>query len=74
MKRSAALFLLVGWLIGAGSFWSFATLSGGWYDYGILAEPICHVDSYPSHPLGRAEIVPNQPNPCHFRTPRFTLP
>jgi hypothetical protein len=41
-------------------------LSGGWYTYHTLPTDECH-----GWPPSGIEVVPNQPNPCHFRRPRW---
>lgn len=64
-------------VIGAilGSVLTFATvqISGGWYTYTIV--PIKECQDAEGYGLGRLrdEVVPNQPNPCHFRRPRWPL-
>lgn len=40
-------------------------VTGGWYTYVTQPKGMCD-----SAPL-RAEVVPHQPNPCHYRYPRW---
>ena len=45
-------------------------VSGGWYTYFILSPDDC---AQQNGNAVTAEVVPNQPNPCHFRRPRWQL-
>lgn len=40
-------------------------VAGGWYTYVTLTRAEC--ESMPR----QTEVVPHQPNPCHFRYPRW---
>lgn len=66
MRRTLAL-LLFGIVIGVAVTLSSIEISGGRYEYFTLPDDICHARQIHS------EVVPNQPNPCHFRTPRWSF-
>lgn len=68
MKRTL-LTLLFGTLLGAAGTVTAVEIRGGWWDYEILNEIQCRR----SHNLGTAHVVPNQPNPCLIRTPRWSF-
>lgn len=65
--RRTLVALLVGIIIGVVGTLATVELRGGWYEYFTLPDDICH-----SRRIG-SEVVPNQPNPCHFRQPRWSL-
>jgi len=67
--RVLAVFLL-GVVVGAVVLFSAVQLSGGWYTYFILTPEECRRE-YGN--AVTAEVVPHQPNPCHFRRPRWRL-
>lgn len=46
-------------------------ISGGWYVYQTIPSTR-YGECYDPIP-GGAEIVPHQPNPCHYRRPRWRL-
>jgi hypothetical protein len=58
---------LAGMIVGAAMLWITVVLTGGWYTYVILPAYECQ------DPRTTAEVVPHQPNPCHFRRPRWQI-
>lgn len=65
--RTAIVFI-GGMLLGAFLLFAIVQVGGGWYTYFILTPEECRRD------FGNAitaEVVPHQPNPCHFRRPRW---
>lgn len=59
---------LVGLMLGVVLTLSVVMLSGGWYEYRTMTADLCQ-----AMPM-QAEVVPNQPNPCNFRRPRWHVP
>lgn len=54
---------------------TFATvqITGGWYTYTVIPTKECQdAEGYGRATL-RDEVVPGQPNPCHFRRPRWQI-
>lgn len=56
---------MAGALLGVILIMGYVQVSGGWYIYTTQDKWNCEVQ-----PLA-LEIVPNQPNPCHYRRPRW---
>lgn len=67
MRRTTVLALLAGILLGVAGTLAVVEVSGGRYVYFTLPSDRCQ--SVQVH----AEVVPNQPNPCHFREPRWSF-
>lgn len=76
MRTRLFLALVAGWLLGLATFWTSAMLTGGWYEYEVMGPPVCEPRTgfVRRMQLGATHIAPNQPDPCHVRTPRFRLP
>jgi hypothetical protein len=66
MRRTLTIFS-TGILMGVLLTLLYVELQGGWYEYFTLPADRCQVAQ--TH----AEVVPNQPNPCHFRYRRWSL-
>ena len=62
------LAFLTGAFVGAALLFVYVQLSGGWYTYFILPPEQCRREEGNSV---TAEVVPHQPNPCHFRRLRW---
>lgn len=60
--------LIVGIALGVALTLGYIRAEGGRYSYFILAPDDCHALNGNAV---TAEVVPNQPNPCHFRRPRY---
>lgn len=65
MLRMVVVFV-AGAIAGAIMLFVVIELAGGWYTYGTLSRGACET-MMPA----RAQIVPHQPNPCHYRLPRW---
>lgn len=63
--------LVIGIALGCALTFATVQISGGWYTYRII--PIKECQDAAGYGLGtlRDEVVPHQPNPCHFRRPRW---
>lgn len=70
MRRTVVM-LLVGAVLGAGVLLAAVEINGGWYTYAIWDTARCHNDEARRYSLGSTQVVPNQPHPCLFRTPRW---
>ena len=57
-----------GLILGAALLFVAVTTTGGWYTYETLPRTWCETSG-----AGNLEVVPHQPNPCHFRRPRFGI-
>lgn len=68
MKRTL-ITLLVGIAIGMASMIALVEITGGWYTYFTLPPERCQRASG----VDGAQVVPHQPNPCHFRERRWSL-
>lgn len=66
--RRTLVALLVGIVIGVVGTFTAVEISGGWYTYFTLPAGRCERAN-----VGDAQVVPNQPNPCHFRERRWSL-
>lgn len=64
MLRTLAI-LLIGVVIGVAATLTAIEVSGGRYEYTTIPLERCQ------RIQSASEVVPNQPNPCHFRTPRW---
>lgn len=62
------LVFVSGLVLGAALLFVGVGLMGGWYTYFILPLSECQ-RGYGN--AVTAEVVPHQPNPCHFRRPRW---
>lgn len=70
MRRTLAAFL-IGTAIGAALTIGYLDISGRWFTYRTLSASDCR---YPEEIIGVSyHVVPHQPNPCHFRRPRWNL-
>lgn len=56
-----------GLVVGAVLVFAAAHVAGGWYTYVTLTRAEC--ETMPR----AAEVVPHQPNPCHYRYPRWDI-
>lgn len=65
MRKNLALAIL-GVVLGVLGTLAAVEISGGWYTYFTLPAGQCQRAD-----VGGAQVVPNQPNPCHFREPRW---
>lgn len=61
------LALVLGVVLGVAGTVAAVEISGGWWEYRILDDALCHQ----SRSLGTSHVAPNQPNPCLIRSPRF---
>lgn len=65
--RGTLAALLIGILLGVIGTVAVVDLRGGWYTYFTIPLDRCQNAQI------RAEVVPHQPNPCHFREPRWSF-
>lgn len=68
--RRTALTLIVGIAVGVAVTVGYVQVAGGWYTYSILTPEECRREHGNTI---TAEVVPHQPNPCHFRRLRWQL-
>ena len=65
------LAMTFGVLLGVAVTFGGMTLSSNWYTYRTI-DALSSGQCIETIPPG-AEIVPHQPNPCHYRRPRWSL-
>ncbi len=73
MRRSLALGLLLGWLLGASSALLAMAATGGLYEYRWLDRGECLSDK-PDLIRRGFEVMPDQLDRCYFRRPRLRFP